>query len=383
MSADSSNEAIVMGKRIPICMLTLLVLAAFAGGSPHAVFAESADSMCVRISGTVEGEHISLSRRYSLGGMLPVTVCSLEPTARYRLTLDGEGLERRIGGFSIGVSGHTAVHGIRFSAVSRNAVLPGWGSAYAGRAAAALVDDIAITAALAILYQEQMEYRHLRNRLEADESHLGETMPYEERERFQAAAHAASRELNVQNEYRRRLAVLAGALYAWQVLEPFIADNPPASAAGAGAGEITLRGSRESRAKAFFYSLVRPGRGQMYQGKTARGFVYSIAALAGGLAALNYQNEYDVAVNDYEVCVERFDATDVVPEKERLLSEASLLWSNVERQRDRRNASLVVLAAMWGWNVIDTFFDGGASASGAQRLSLGLDARGASVALRF
>jgi len=302
---------------------------------------------------------------------------------RYRLTLDGDGFERRIGAFSIGGYGKNAVHGLQFSVVSRNAVLPGWGSVYAGRAAAGTSDDLALGASLIALYVEEMEYRHLRNHLDVQEARLAESATYEDRERFQAAVHKATRELNVQNDYRRRLAALAGAIYAWQVVEPFLTDNPPASASGRGSGDITLRGARESHVKAFLFSLVRPGRGQYYQGKTARGTLFSVAAVTGGLVALQYQNEYDRATDTYEVCVERFDATDVVSEKERVRDEASRLWIDVEHHKDARNASLIVLAGVWGWNVIDTLFPGERAGSGAQRYSFDLDERGAWIAFRF
>lgn len=372
-----------MGMKTAIGVLALSSFAAIAEADSVPASAGAHDSLCVHMTGTLDGEHVILAHRYELGGVLPATLCNVEPRVRYRFTLDGSGLERRIGAFTMSDEGRAALHGVQFSAVARNIVLPGWGSAYAGRTGAGLCDDISLGATLAVLYQEEMEYTHMRNRLAVQEERLGEAASYEDRERFQVAAHEASRELNIQNEYRRRLATLAGALYAFQVLEPFLMDNPPGSAAGAANGEITVRGSRESRPKAFFYSLVRPGRGQFYQGKTVRGILFSVATLAGGLAALHYQNEYDFALDDYQVCVERFNATDVVSEKKQLLDRASGLWSDVERVRDRRNASLITLAGVWGWNVIDTFFSRGDGGAGSHRYSLDLDGRSAWVAVHF
>jgi len=381
--ACAPGDERVMNKAFATYVLPIVGIAAFAASTASGALAEPRDSVCVHFSGTLQGERIALEHRYTLGGGLPATICDLERGVRYRLTLDGDGFERRIGAFSIDGSGRGAVHGLQFSVVSRNAVLPGWGSVYAGHAAAGLSDDLVLGASLIALYGEEMEYRHLRNRLDVQEARLAESATYEDRERFQAAVHEATRELNVQNNYRRRLAALAGAIYAWQVVEPFLTDNPPGSASGQGSGDITLRGARESHVKAFLFSLVRPGRGQYYQGKTARGTLFSVAAVTGGLAALHYQNEYDRAIDTYEVCVERFDATDVVSEKERLRGKASQLWIDVEHERDARNASLIVLAGVWGWNVIDTLFPGEHAGSGAQRYSFDLDERGAWIAFRF
>jgi hypothetical protein len=372
-----------MEKRMLTWTLSLVLLAAMAELLPSPSLAGAGDSLCVRISGTEKGERVILSRGYELGGILPLAVCNLETGSRYRLLVDGEKLERRIGAFSMGESGNIEVRGVRFSALARNVALPGWGSVYAGRSAAALSDDIGLAASLAVLWQEEMEYRHMRNRLEVQEQRLAAAATYEERELFQAAAYEASRELNVQNEHRRRLAIFSSALYAWQVVEPFMADNPPGSIGGAEKREITLRGARKSTVKALVYSLARPGRGQVYQGKTARGLLFSSGAIAGGLAAFHYQNEYDAAIDHYEACVCRFNATSVISDKERLMEQASLFWSDAERAKDHRNVSLIILAGVWGWNVIDTFFEGDGSTTGLDRYSLDVDERGASLAFRF
>jgi len=365
------------------CVMAVAILAALAAYAPMGALAEPRDSLCVHFSGTLQGERVVLEHGYALGGGLPTTICNLGRGVRYRLTVDGDGLERRIGALSSNDAEAFAVRGVQFSVVSRNAVLPGWGSVFAGRVAAGLSDDFALAASLVTLYGEDREYRHMRNRLEIQRARLEESTEYEDRTRFQAAVHKATRELNVQNDHRRRLAALAGAIYAWQVVEPFLTDNPPGSSSGPGREDITLRGTRESRVMAILFSLVRPGRGQFYQGKTARGTLFSVATVAGGLAALHYQNEYDRATDTYEVCVERFDAVDAVSEKERLRDEASRLWIDVEHEKDNRNAALIVLAGVWGWNVIDTLFPGEGSGSGPQRYSFDVDERGAWIAFRF
>jgi len=85
----------------------------------------------------------------------------------------------------------------------------------------------------------------------------------------------------------------------------------------------------------------------------------------------------------YENCIDRFNAADAVSEKERLRDEAVRLWADVEHQKDRRNAALIALAGVWGWNVLDTLFPGGDSGSGGGRFAFDIDARGACVAFRF
>lgn len=358
-------------------MISAAIMAAFAPGAAEG----KSDSLCVRISGSEPGARLTLAHGYTVSGVLPVSLCGLEPGVRYRLILDGAGFERRIGAFSID-NGMARVNGIQALMAAKNIVLPGWGSASAGRGSAALSDDIGLAASLGLLLHEEMEYRDQRDRLDALTEVSSRAETWTDRARIQVALHEASREVNIQNDRRLRLVILSGALYAWQVIEPFFIDNPPKSLSGQAKGEIALRETHESRPKAFIYSLVRPGRGQFYQGKTVRGVFFSTATLAAGLVALDYQTRYEYAANDYELCVERFDAADVIADKERIKNEAARLWSDVERTKDRRDASLIVLAALWGWNVIDTFIPAEHHGPGA-KYSFGLDARGAGIAMRF
>jgi hypothetical protein len=339
------------------------------------------DTLCVRIAGREPGALVTIAHGYTLGGIIPVSLCGLEPGVHYRLTLGGPGFERRLGSFSIDADA-ASMKGIRAFLAAKNIVLPGWGSASAGRAAAAVSDDIGIAASLGFLLHEELKYRDQRDRLDALTETLSRTGIGTDRARLQIGIHEASREVNIQNDRCIRLAVLSGALYAWQVIEPFFTDGPPKSSGSGANGEITLRATMQSRPKAFVYSLVRPGRGQFYQGKTARGVFFSTMTLAAGLIALDYQTKYEYVADDYEICVERFDAADIISEKRRIKSEALRLWNDVEHAKNQRDASLIALAAVWGWNVIDTFIPGERRASGT-KYSLDLDARGAYFAMRF
>ena len=338
------------------------------------------DPLCVRFEGSVGGETIMLSRGRIIAGALPVTLCGIEPNEVYRLELDGAGFERRIGSLRIGAGG-ASVNGIRLGTMARNAIAPGWGSLRAERGAAAAADVVSLAATLAVLAREQREYDHIYNRFDILESLAAEAETYEEAARARDGAHEAAVMANVQNAHRRRLVVLCGALYGWQVLEPLWADMPPNAGPGPESGSLMLAGAPRSRAKAFVYSLLRPGRGQIYQGKSVRGFLFSAGSLAAGLAALEYWNRYDEAAGAYDLCVERFEAAESVPEKEALASDCRLLRANADDEKRNRAVSIAVLAAIWGWNCADTFFDAGDVRS--SRYSLEIDPRGAAVAVRF
>jgi len=80
--------------------------------------------------------------------------------------------------------------------------------------------------------------------------------------------------------------------------------------------------------------------------------------------------------------VERFNATTDVAEQLRLKSDAERYWDHLELEKARRNSALIVLAGLWGWNALDTFFPV-EHRSPAGKYSFEIDARGASVAMRF
>ncbi len=357
----------------------IAIAAGFAVLLPAAALA-GPDSLCVQFVGSAGGETIMLSRGRVLAGALPVTLCGIGRNEVYRLELAGPGFERRVGSLRIGPDG-ASVGGIRLGVMARNALVPGMGSAYAGRRGAAAADGVSLAAALAVLAAEQREYGHLRNRLDVLRSLAAGAETYEEAARARDGAHEAVVMVNIQNAHRRRLAVLCGALYGWQAIEPLFADVPPGSGPAGEGGSLMLSGAGRSRGKAFVYSLLRPGRGQFYQGKTGRGLFFSAGTLAAGLAALEYWNRYDEAVGEYDLCVERFAAASSVPEKEALAAACGLLRSDADDEKRNRVISLAVLAAIWGWNCADTFFDSGDVQ--ISRYALEIDSRGAAVAVRF
>ncbi len=373
-----SGQVRNMAQRFLGCLVIIAVFWTPAGALGGQ---QTGDSACVRISGSEPGVLVSLSREYTVAGVLPVSFCDLERETAYRLVLDGAGFERRIGSFSI-VDGVPRVSGLRAAMAGKNLVLPGWGSTSAGRFPAGLIDGIGIAASLGWLLYEETEYRDLEDGYEDLSDRYARAETWKEKARLQESLHEASRELNIQNDQRTRLAAVAGVLYGWQIIEPLLLDNPPKSLGGPAAGDLTLSGAHESRAKAFIYSLLRPGRGQFYQGKTGRGVFFSVTTLAAGFVALEYQTEYEFAANDYEICVERFDSADDISEQERLMSDAERYWDHVEHEKARRDMSFIVLAGLWGWNVIDTFFPAEQRVSSGN-YSFDIDARGAYVTMRF
>ncbi len=340
------------------------------------------DSLCIHFASTSKNVLLKLERDYVISGVLPLTLCNLEIEEKYRLTVDGHGFERRIGSFSIDGSGRAHFGGIRIRAGIRNALLPGWGSIYAERTPAGIADALSIAAGLYVLCDEELEYRDLRDNFDALSDQLQRAGTFEELNRLQEAAHKASREVNVQNKHRTRVLYLSAYLYGYQVLEPLIADNPPRMRTEAQGSVIDVGAARSTRLKAFLHSLLRPGRGQFYQGKTVRGMLLSTMSVAAGLLALDFYNQYDEEAVRYKLAVAKYNAASTVDERKHYADDASAIWEDVEKQKHRRNAAFITLAGLWGLSLIDTLFPA-ENETVYNRYALDLGDLGCALVVRF
>jgi hypothetical protein len=341
--------------------------------------AAPADSLCYHFLGDAS---VELRETYTLSGTMPVTFCGLERGRSFRMTVDGTGVERRIGTFEVGPSGLASVHGLRLGAAVRNALLPGTGSCYTDRRAAGWIDRFSLAAAVYLLYLEDREFRDLEDDHNLLIERLAAAELLETKQILERAAREAALDANVQNEHRKRLALFSAALYGLQVIDPFLLSPPPRSRIESGGTIIRTETARSSRPKAFILSLLHPGRGQFYQGKTLRGVLFSALTVASGLTALEFQNKYDVEVNRYEILVDRFETAESISEREQLERAAGIQWDEVEDAKIDRNTAYIITAGLWGWNVIDTLWrnDGGA---GESRYSFEWSPLSGAIVLRF
>jgi TM2 domain-containing membrane protein YozV len=298
--------------------------------------------------------------------MLPLTICDLNRNEDYRLLVNGPGLESRIGILSIGRSANPSVKGIRFGASLRNGTIPGWGSIYAGRYSAGFTNLISFGSSLYVLLRENMEYYDLRDQIDLWTDRLNRTELLAEKRIYEQEVREATLDANVQNKHRRRLAILSAALYGYQMLDPWLFSMPPRAKTGANGVVVTVAESRATRLKAFLHSIIRPGAGQFYQGKNARGVIFSSLSVAAGLVALEFHNRYDVDVNRYNVAVDRFLAATQIDEKRELGDRAAIIWGNVEDARRDRNTAYIILASLWSWSLIDTMFPVDSNVSSAR-----------------
>jgi hypothetical protein len=375
------RAGVQMKRFLSISIVAALACAAVCGRSYAWTPGSATDSMCVHFSGDSRDLLVELRRGSRISGTVPLTLCNLEPGLTYELTVRGRGFELRRGYLTLDINGEASVRGNRLGTFARN-IVPGYGSITVGRKGAGWSDLIAVAGAGLVLLREQKEYTHIENRYTNLTGMLESADNVEDRKSIRVDLHTASRDLNVQNTHRKRCLVLLGYLYGFQLIDPWLIGNPPKTLVTAGGSVVEVSGSGSSTLKAAVLSLIRPGRGQFYQGKQSRGVFYSLATTAGVLIALDYLNQYDEAVNAYEINLEQYDAAETVDGKEYYSQRSSEYWADVDKTRRWRNISYGVLAGIWAAGVIDTFIPGRDDAPSSD-LSFNVGPTHATVVYRF
>jgi len=363
-------------KRSSVMILTAAVLCAALTGSVYAQ-----DTSCVHFSGDSRDLLVQLRRGPLMSGTVPLTICTLQRGLTYELTVRGRGFEVRRGYLSIDEDGMVAVRGNRMGTFARN-IIPGWGSINAGRKGAGWTDLTDIVIGGLISYREQREYQHIKNRYNNLIAQMEAADNTEDRQKIRIDANKASRDLNVQNTHRKRIIGYTAYMYAFQLIDPWLVGNPPKASVSSNGTVVELRGAGESTVKAALLSLVRPGRGQYYQGKSTRGAIFSVATTMGVFIALENQNKYDQAVNLYELNVEYFNTADTVDEKEYFRSRSDAYWTDVDKTSRWKNASYAVLAGVWAIGVVDAFIPGREDAP-PNDISFDIGPRHAALVYRF
>jgi len=370
-----------MKRRFRILIALAMTVAAFSGPVGAQGTAGAGDSLCLHFSGDSRDLLVQLQRGMVMSGTVPLTICGLEPGATYSMTVRGRGFEIRKGYLSFDRNGVASVRGNRLGTFARN-IIPGWGSIRAERKDAGWSDIISIAFAGMVTLREQNEYQHIENRHDILMGQLEAADNVEERKKIRTDANKALRDLNVQNQYRRLCLGYTAYMYAFQLIDPWIVGNPPRTRVTAGGSVVEIRGSGSSAAKAALLSLLRPGRGQFYQGKKTRGILFTIVSTAGVMIALDYKDLYEQAADAYELNLEYFDNADNIDDEEYYRERSREYWADVEKTRRWRNISYGVVAGIWAAGVIDAFIPGRDDAP-LSDLSFDLGPNHASLVYRF
>lgn len=336
---------------------------------------------CVRFITEGATLHLSVANGTNISGLTPVDICGLNPGVRYALSVGGAGFERRVGTFSITDDGRVRAGGRRIAATLRNAVLPGWGTGATGHGTAAFADFLSIAAAGYVLFAEHEELGHLENRLAVIDGAIAD---------FPARADAlggprliAAADVDTQRSHRDRLFGLAAAIYAHQLIDPFLLSPPPRiESVETGNGTTALVGSRRnSRGKAFIHSLLRPGRGQCYQGKKTRGFLFEAGSLVAAILFLEHDARIDFETARVDDATRRLSRAQDDESRRILEAEAAGYRDDADEARFRRDIAGGALIGLWGLSLLDSLFPG--DGGDAPQWSLRPRRGGIAICLKF
>ena len=351
-------------------------------GVPFQVYAQSADSLCIHFSSREKNVHLKLQKGFSINGVLPMTICDISPGERWEITVDGPGLERRKGYFSLDDRGNPRIDGGRLGTILKNAVLPGWGAVSSSRTVSGWTDFSVIAFSLGYFLKENNEYDDLYDSYDSLKESYESALTYEDRVRLGNDLNNLSMELNVQNNHRKRILLLTAVMYGYQLLDPLLFNRPPGYGSEAGGSILEINSASSGKAKAFFHSLVCPGRGQFYQGKKGRGFIYAGLTAAAGFYALDRLNDFDEKSMYYDLYVAEYNSAVSLEDRSFYKSKVEKSWSDLEDAKQDRNNSYILLASMWGLNLIDTLFETDEKDYSSD-LGLELGPSGAALVLRF
>ncbi len=332
------------------------------------------DSVCVHFASSERGASLKITHGYTLSGKLPVTFCRLSPYSDYELQIYGRDIEKRSGKLKFDSGGIPRVCGIRMSKTLRNMLLPGWGSVYEGETTRGWIDGLSFGSALYFFLYEHNEYMDLKDQHDSVVDAFKSSDSIDEREVLSEIATQTAMEVNVQNEHRKNLFWFGTALYAYQIFDSWFLSSPPRSEIGAGGNVVRFDSHRLSRWKAMMLSLIKPGSGQYYQGKKTRGALCTMLSTAAGLVALEYYNRYNCESEHYRMLIDQFNESDSIREKNILSGLAARQWEEVEDEKRNRDISYLVLAGIWGYSILDTFFPvSHENSAGESSFSLGVE----------
>jgi len=312
-------------------------------------------SACIHFSSDSANVKLKLNQNSVVSCNLPFKYCGFKYDSEYNIVLWGKGYERREGRFIAGSDGKISIRGNKIETCLKNGILPGYGTYLREKEAASAIDFLSIAGSFYKFYRETDKYNDLTDRLELIKSELSKAETINSKMDLQKEAHKASIDVNLQNKYRKKILLFSSALYAYQLFEPIFMNNPP-EVYSESSGSIRFKAIDRSISKAFIYSLLRPGRGQFYQGKKKRGLFFSSMVILSGFITLDLNNQYNINVIDYNYCMDKFNSAFTEGDRNIYRANASLLWDKVEDSKEKRNLSIYILTGLWGWNVIDTIF---------------------------
>lgn len=299
--------------------------------------------------------------RHSIGisAASPATFCTLEPGLQYFLIISRPGYESRGVKMKIREDGKPPkFKGLRMRTVGRSIFVPGLGQRSL-KVKGRILESVAfLTAAGLRTYQGYKDYSDIRERYDFYEKLMEVSDEQGQRSAIAGPMQKAAMDSNAMREYTWLTAGTAAWLYAENLAESFLLAQPP------GIKQTTDFGykahvPRRSRVRAALRSAFFPGLGQKYYGKTWKGLLFKTGFYTLVWFTLDRRRKYDLARNDYELSVQRFESADTEAERRRILLESLVLYDGMKKWEDHMYYWAIGTGALWLVNVFDAAVFGG------------------------
>ncbi len=317
------------------------------------------------------GAFVELDGPTRLHGVSPIPLDSrMNGEYDVRITLDG--YEEARGRFSLrSRDGRVAVASWTGSLARerffRSLVLPGYGQIGGGRATAGITWATGCLGAATTSLVLDLRYAdaHDAYRLAVGDLQTVASAPVVDEEALVSlTGDAFDLEVESNSRLRTRNAMLAvtGALWAGNLVDAIFFHGGLDVREGSD-GVVQIGMNRKTRLRRTVRSALLPGLGQSYGGSPMRGLLYSAAALATGMFALeshlDYRREEDRAEAAAEEGSELARVGLLTAEySETLDREQRVALAARDDELDRRNAWIAATAVVWGASMLDALFLG-------------------------
>ncbi len=166
----------------------------------------------------------------------------------------------------------------------------------------------------------------------------------------------AQEEKSFAADRRLLFAGATGVVWGVSILDA-IAFAPDFHVSAADEAGLSLALRRKTRLDAMLRSVVFPGLGQAYNGRSNKAVVAALAAGAAGTWLLHEQDDYNRAVADFRKVRGRFENASSVAERTALLSQQQALFEDVSDRESDRDLAMMLLAGVWGLSLLDAALD--------------------------
>jgi hypothetical protein len=321
--------------------------------------APAEEQQCILIETEPAPATVLLRHSIGISAASPATFCTLEPGIQYFLIISRPGYETRGVKMKLREDGKSPkFKGFRTRMVGRSMILPGWGQRTLqvnGR----IFESVAfLTVAGLRTYQAYKDYSDIKEKYDFYEALMDVSTEQGQKEAIAEPMQKAAMDSNTMREYTWLTAGTTAWLYTENLVESFLLAQPPGIEQTTDFG-YKARIPRRSRTRAALRSMFFPGLGQKYYGKTWKGLLFKTGFYTLVWFTLDRWRKYEMARNNYQLSVQRFESADTKEERQRILLESLILYDGMKNWEDSMYYWAIGTGAVWLLNVFDAAVFGG------------------------